>query len=217
MNPLPSIQTILAVVAHPDDESFGLGGVIGALASQGAHISLLCYTRGERSTLGAVRADMQSVRAAELRAAADVLGLTTVALLAYRDGGLGDIAVEDLARHVGDQSGDVDALLVFDEGGVTGHADHCCATQAALVAARPLKVPVLAWAIPDGIARQLNAEFGTAFVGRPAHELDIMIEVDRTRQLEAIRCHRSQSGENPVLWRRLDLLGTRDWLRYLRR
>jgi hypothetical protein len=42
------------------------------------------------------------------------------------------------------------------------------------------------------------------------------VEVDRTRQLKAIACHRSQATDNPVLWRRLDLLGDRERLRYLR-
>ncbi|MHB1928237.1 MAG: PIG-L family deacetylase [Acidimicrobiales bacterium] len=50
---LRPLRLLLAVVAHPDDESFGLGGVLAALAATGRRVSLLCFTAGEGSTLGA--------------------------------------------------------------------------------------------------------------------------------------------------------------------
>ncbi len=76
---------------------------------------------------------------------------------------------------------------------------------------------MLAWAVPVEVARPLNEAFGTDFVGRREDELDMAITVDRARQMEAIRCHRSQSVDNPVLWRRLELLGPMEYLRYLKR
>jgi LmbE family N-acetylglucosaminyl deacetylase len=107
-------------------------------------------------------------------------------------------------------------MLVFDERGVTGHPDHRTATAAAARAADELALPVLAWAIPSEVARFLNDGFSTRFVGRSEDELDMAITVDRAGQLEAIRCHRSQSVDNPVLWHRLELLGAIEYLRYLR-
>jgi hypothetical protein len=44
---------------------------------------------------------------------------------------------------------------------------------------------------------------------------EIVVDVDRAVQQQAILCHASQSDTNPVLWRRLDLLGAREWLRML--
>jgi hypothetical protein len=60
-----------------------------------------------------------------------------------------------------------------------------------------------------------HCEFGTRFIGRDEAEIDAVIRVDRTRQGHAIACHRSQATQNPVLWRRLELLGAREWLRVL--
>jgi len=49
---LPPWRHVLAVVAHPDDESFGLGAVLDHLISSGAQVRVLCLTEGEASTVG---------------------------------------------------------------------------------------------------------------------------------------------------------------------
>jgi LmbE family N-acetylglucosaminyl deacetylase len=157
------------------------------------------------------------VRARELAAAGAVLGLAHVELLAYPDGALATIPLIDLVAHVRRLAArfSADLLLVFDEGGITGHPDHCAATEAALVAAREIDLPVWAWAVPKEPADRLNHEFATHFVGRDDTELDRVINVDRVQQSLAIACHESQAGQNPVLRRRLELLGGREWLRVL--
>jgi N-acetylglucosamine malate deacetylase 2 len=214
----PYVTEVLAVCAHPDDESFGLGALLATLADRGSAVNTLCFTHGEGSTLHGVGGDLGVVRASELAAAAKVLGVEGVELLDYPDGGLDSVALDELVEHVrravrvaGSRN-----LLVFDEGGVTGHRDHCRATEAALAAAAKDNLAVIAWAIPATVADVLNAEFATSFVGRAPHKIDRIIAVDRCRQLEAIACHASQSTENPVLWRRLQLLGDTEHLVLLR-
>ena len=85
---LPPWAAVLAVVAHPDDESFGLGAIIDRMTSGGAAVHVLCYTRGEASTLNQTGADLTRQRARELRQAGAALGVSTVALLDYPDGRL---------------------------------------------------------------------------------------------------------------------------------
>lgn len=125
---------------------------------------------------------------------------------------------DELIDHVLKAAGDFDAdgMLVFDDGGITGHPDHQAATNAALAVADALDLPVLAWTIPAHVASELNDEFGTAFVGREKADCDVVIEVDRAAQLEAIDCHASQSRVNPVMRRRLELQQRYEWLRFLR-
>jgi N-acetylglucosamine malate deacetylase 2 len=214
---LPSASMVLAVCAHPDDESFGLGAVVSAYTAAGIPVALLCFTAGEASTLGNGTEDLPIVRARELAAAGAVLGILHTELLTYPDGGLATIPLGDLAAHVSRHIDHfaADLLLVFDEGGVTGHRDHCVATAAALAAAEARPTRVLAWTAPMKVADALNSEFGTHFAGRVDGELDAEIEVDRARQRRAIACHVSQATHNPVLWRRLELLGGREWLRFL--
>ncbi len=165
---LPRLARVLAVCAHPDDESFGLGAVLAALTATGTSSSVMCFTHGEASTLGLDVGDLRLVRVGELAAAAAVLGTAGTGLLDYPDGRLADIPLSRLAGHVHQQAQltGPDALLVFDEGGITGHPDHCQATAAALSAADRENLTVIAWAIPHHVAEALNTEFGTTFAGR---------------------------------------------------
>ena len=215
---LPDFHDVLAVCAHPDDESFGLGAVLHTLADAGSRLSVLCFTHGEASTLHGVDGDLAVIRAAELDAASQRLGVGRVELLHYPDGSLATQATAELTDHVRRVTHETGAttLLVFDHGGITGHADHQAATDAALQAASALDAPVYAWVIPSSVADTLNREFGTTFVGRAADRTHIVLTVDRVVQADAIDFHRSQAIDNPVLRRRLELMTDQEWLRRLR-
>lgn len=215
---LPSWRSVLAVCAHLDDESFGLGAVLDAFGAQGARLAVLCLTHGESSTLHGVGGDLHQVRAGELRSAAAALGVEAVELSDYPDGALADLPAAALARQVLRVAVRTrpDGLLVFDDTGVTGHPDHVQATRAALVAADAALLPVLAWTLPQAVAATLNQEFGTAFRGRLDREVDLVVPVDRDRQRHAVRAHASQALPGSVLWRRLELLAHVEHLRWLR-
>ena len=85
-------RTVLAVFAHPDDESFGPGGTLAKYASEGAHVWLVCGTDGDAGTVDAGMledyANTAQLRAAELCCAAQTLGLQGVDWLGYRDSGM---------------------------------------------------------------------------------------------------------------------------------
>ena len=85
-------KTILAVLAHPDDESFGLGGTLALYAARGYDTYYLCATRGEAGTVDEVHmkgfADTAEMRTDELMRAAKELGLKGVFFLGYRDSGM---------------------------------------------------------------------------------------------------------------------------------
>ena len=216
---LPAWTSILVVVAHPDDESFGLGAVISDLLARGTAVDVLCLTRGEASTLHGVAGDLSALRQMELQEAADALGGAGAVLRDHPDGALAAVPVQVLVDDVlvVARAGAAQAMLVFDLDGVTGHPDHATASRAAVEAAALLGIPVLAWVLPERVAHQLNDEFGASFTGKPAHEIDVVHPVDRTRQRVAIAAHASQAVPSSVLWRRLELLGETEHLRWLAR
>lgn len=218
---LPRWASVLAVVAHPDDESFGLGAVVDAFVTGGSRVSVLCLTEGETSTLGA-GINLARMRREELAAASRELGVAGTAMHHHPDGDLRSVCRHVLAGEVVDEVGTVhaDGLLVFDDTGVTGHPDHRIATSAALLAAEILDLPVLAWTIPASVAEQLNEELagsGARFSGRAPEEIDLEIAVDRAHQVAASQEHRTQAVPSSPLWRRLELLGGSEHLRWLRR
>ena len=211
---LPAWQRVVAVVAHPDDESFGLGAVLAGYESMHATTVVVCLTHGE-----AANADrgLGQLRARELAAAARTLGVSETVLLSYPDGGLSDICPILLAGEVIDvaRRTHADGLLAFDPSGVTGHPDHAAATFAALTAAAVVERPALGWTIPLHVAATLNTERGAAFTGTADPGIDYVIPVDRTKQLAAIAAHASQLDPDSPLWRRLELLGATEYLRLL--
>jgi len=215
---LPVWTSVLAVVAHPDDESFGLGAILDGFVLAGARVEVLCLTHGEASTLHGAPGELASVRGAELTAAATALGVAHATLHDHPDGALSELCRTRLATEVvtAAESSGAEGLLVFDTAGVTGHPDHVAATAAALLAAETLNLPVLGWTLPETVAAQLNQEYGAAFIGHRDEDIDLRLTVDRARQTVACHAHASQSPPSSVLWRRLELLANSESLRWLR-
>src|SRR5262245_54751793 len=85
---------LMAVLAHPDDESLGCGGTLAKYASEGVETFLLTATRGDSGRYRGHRpgdaqhpgrSALANIREAELHEAAKVLGIHEVSLLDYRD------------------------------------------------------------------------------------------------------------------------------------
>ncbi|GAC1571799.1 MAG: hypothetical protein NVS3B18_05060 [Candidatus Dormibacteria bacterium] len=210
---LSGVDEVLAVVAHPDDESFGLGAILTSLAATGITVRLLCLTPGEASTLGA-GADLATRRRGELRAAAARLGVTDPVLGEFADGALGEADTTRLRAAIESELGGAGALVVFEPSGVTGHPDHVAATLAAEAVAAAAGLPVLEWGVAGTVAQTLSSELGVSL-----HPLELPgrwpaeLIVDRTPQRQAIACHVSQNPTNPLLSRRLVLEGDRELVR----
>ncbi len=85
-------KCLLVVLAHPDDESFGMGGTLALYASQGVEVRLVCATRGEAGEVDEQKlkgfSSIAELRTHELTCAARILGLASVDYLGYRDSGM---------------------------------------------------------------------------------------------------------------------------------
>jgi mycothiol S-conjugate amidase len=81
--------------AHPDDESSKGAGTMARYAAEGVHVVLVCATRGEEGDILNPRMDrtgikerMAEIRVAELETACDLLGVSRIYHLGYRDSGM---------------------------------------------------------------------------------------------------------------------------------
>jgi LmbE family N-acetylglucosaminyl deacetylase len=141
--------TLMAVLAHPDDESLGVGGTLARYAALGVDVHLVTATRGDAGRYRGVRPGapghpgaeaLGELRVSELRAAAAALGVREVSLLGYPDGRLDAVnpgqAIGSIAGHLRRVRPDV--VVTFGPDGAYGHPDHIAISQfttAAVVAA----------------------------------------------------------------------------------
>lgn len=145
-------RTILSVLAHPDDESFGMGGTLALYARKGCDVYLVCATRGELGTVDPEYLQgfdsISALRESELRCAADHLGLKKVFFLDYRDSGMQGSpdnkhpdaqvshSVDEVAGRIVKYIRELkpDVVLTFDPIGGYRHPDHIHVHQATVLA-----------------------------------------------------------------------------------
>jgi len=215
----PVWTSVLAVIAHPDDASSGLGAVLDAFVIAGAKVDVLCLTHGQAWTLDEAPGDLAALRGAEIASAADVLGQVRTKMEDCPDGALGELCQTSMATVVVEvaDSCHPDGLLVFDAPAVPGQLDHASATSVALMAAETLDRPVLGWNLSETATEQLRGDFGASFTGHDDGQIDLRVTIDRARQRMASRADAGQALPGSVLRRRLELLAETGSLRWLRK
>lgn len=141
-------RRILLSLAHPDDESFGSGGMIARYVAEGAEVYLICATNGDVGTVAPEKLDGYSsvaeLRLAELDCASAKLGFKLVFKLGYRDSGMMNSAdsqhpdclwkapIEDVTRRVVEVIREVrpHVVITFNKYGGYGHPDHIAIQRA---------------------------------------------------------------------------------------
>lgn len=127
---------LMCVLAHPDDESLGTGGTLAKYAGEGIATYVVTATRGERGRFGDSKESpgpeiVGKTREAELRAAANELGVREVAFLDYHDAALDRAdtaeALEKIAGHLRRVKPHV--VITFGPEGAYGHPDHIAISQ----------------------------------------------------------------------------------------
>ena len=139
---------LMCIMAHPDDESLGTGGILARYAAEGVETHLVTATRGEQGWFSDEDdypgpEALGRTREAELRSAAKVLGIQDIAFLDYLDGELDQAdppeAIGKIVPHLRRVRPQV--VVTFDPTGAYGHPDHIAicqlATGAVVAAADP--------------------------------------------------------------------------------
>ncbi len=134
------VPTLMAVLAHPDDEAFGIGGTLTKYAAEGCDVYLVTATRGEAGQIAepdlATTANLPSVRERELRCACQIYGIHPPRFLDYVDGQLPIVnqgqAVGKLVRIIRELRPQV--LITFGPDGIYGHYDHIAVHHWATIA-----------------------------------------------------------------------------------
>jgi len=134
-------RRLLAILAHPDDETLGVGGVLADCAARGIETYLLTATRGQAGRYRGKRegdggehpgrAALATIREKELRAAAATLGVHEVTLLDYEDGLLDQADPGTVVGRIASEIRRVrpEVVITFSPDGGYGHPDHIAISQ----------------------------------------------------------------------------------------
>lgn len=171
---------LLAIYAHPDDETFGVGGTMALLAEAGERVSLICTTNGDEGGAGDESGDFSmdpAIRMDELRCACRALGIDEPVFLGYRDSGMENRTPKEGAFVLADRDEVIGRLLdairrlrpavvvTFDPGGIYGHPDHVRVSELASEAFRRAHMeadgPLALYhqALPRSFAEKMIAEW----------------------------------------------------------
>ena len=193
---------IVAIGAHPDDETLMAGGTLAMLAHSGARLHIVSATRGEGGDMGespiCTREELGAVRSAELRCAAEALGAVGLEFLGYVDPVCmvdGEVFAFEadfdlLVRQIRELIRRTQADVVISHGtdGDYGHPAHKLLNRAVREAVSRMQHPPFfyTWA-----ARMPEVEDRTQNESDPAHfVLDVSRWLDR--KAAALDCHKTQ-------------------------
>lgn len=192
-------RTLAVVLAHPDDESFPIGGTLARYAAEGVKIDLIVATRGEAGIPGQTSQETAQRREVELRRACAELGVHRLAFLDFSDGHLAEVddevAVSRLLPELRRSSPEV--VVTFGPDGISGHPDHLAVSRWTTLAFdrlyRAVQGPRRLYYIAPSEATQQGCGVPppAEAVGGPVAYIDI--GPFRVQKVRAAQQHRSQN------------------------
>ncbi len=198
------MPSILYVFPHPDDESFGPAPALARQVREGHAVHVLTLTQGEatreRHKHGYSKAEMGPVRAAEMEDVAEVLGLASLDVRTFPDGGLDDLDPTTLEAAIRARIEAVEPAVVvtYAVHGISGHPDHLVAhavVKRAFCAVRAAGVPYLRrlafFTLDDAAATD---DRPAHLRGSPAEAIDAVVpftDADLARAQDALACYRT--------------------------
>ena len=205
------MKSILAIFAHPDDETFRCGGLLALLAWQGIRVQILTATRGQAGSCGnpprCSPENLGTMREAELRCACAALGLEPPILLDYQDGALAHVPEAEAVNRIMAVMLKLrpQVLLTWPPDGLSGHPDHVAVSgwaglafeqAAGLGAAAPAALYHLA--LPRTVADKLGL---VQLYPTPDAAITLTVEVRPvwTQKMAAIQCHQTQLAASPIM------------------
>lgn len=187
--------SLLAIFAHPDDESNAAGGTLARYAREGADVTLVSATRGELGIPSLMPEAAGALRERELRAAGAVLRARQVHFLGYHDGELADADEQEavarviaLLREIQPQ-----VIITFGPDGISGHPDHVAVSRWVTAAFDESDAAQkLYYVAPSSATQQAcGVPPPRELVGGPVAAIDI--GQDLQAKVRAIQCHASQA------------------------
>jgi N-acetylglucosamine malate deacetylase 2 len=195
-------RKLLAVFAHPDDESFICGGTLAKYASEGVDITLVSATRGEMGRrMGNPpylnRESMAAARELELKKACESLGIRKLLFLDIRDKTVEFADLDSLTARIAALIEEVGpcVVLTFHET-LGGHPDHCAIGKATKAAFQRTGHRGTLYFITFGDTMERPERYG--YTRNDVIKIDVRAHLEA--KLAAFRAHRCQSEIDEWVW-----------------
>jgi LmbE family N-acetylglucosaminyl deacetylase len=176
---------VLALSAHPDDESLAFGGTLARLAAADAGVHVVCVTAGESSLAGLGRTRLGRARLVELQLACEWLGITDVEYLAMPDGGL-STRVDQLAELLCRRISRLRPAVVLLPWWRDAHRDHRALSAALVAMSGPAQLQVWAGEIWSPLPATHVVDISGSPLVRKQAALTAYRSAARTLQLDAV-------------------------------
>ena len=205
------LGTILGIWAHPDDESFMIGGVLSMAAANGQQVVCVTATKGEAGVQDESKwpaATLGQTRETELNNALDILGIKSLHLFDYGDGKCTDVSEAEILPKLIEliDQYQPDTIITFPPDGMTGHPDHQAVSRwARKAAAGAEKKPQVYFAVQtqeayDSFLKVMDEKFNVYFatdspIFVPEAECDVLVKLEPEvagKKARALKAQESQ-------------------------
>jgi LmbE family N-acetylglucosaminyl deacetylase len=199
---------ILVIAAHPDDIEFGVAGSVARWIAEG-HTVIYCVVTDGSAGSNEPGVDLDALaqtRRAEQSRAAELLGVSHVRYLGYRDGTLQPTLAlrRDLTRLIRElrpyRVVCQDPTTVFVRDNYINHPDHRAAGEASVYAVFPSAEtrPIFSELLEEGYEPHHVTELYLTLTAHPDTYVDISATIEQ--KLASLLCHVSQVGPEAADW-----------------
>lgn len=198
---LPTPNRVLCVFAHPDDAEYGTSAAVAAWTRQGAEVAYLLLTAGEAG-MQIPPGEVAPLRAAEQRAACDVVGVRELMIADHPDGMLveGLDLRRTIARRIREFKPDVvvTGTWLLEPGWGLNHADHRAAGISTVDAVRDADNT---WVFPELAAEEGLPKWGATWLlasgdPRPTHAVEVSAH-DVAKAVASLEAHEAYLAALP--------------------
>jgi LmbE family N-acetylglucosaminyl deacetylase len=190
---ISGLGTILGVWAHPDDESFMVGGILNMAAANGQQVICVTATKGEQGIQDVSKwpaATLGEIREQELKESLEILGVQHHHQFDYGDSKCADVDETEAVSRIVEliEQYKPDTIITFPPDGLTGHPDHQAVSRWARQAAQQSdSKPQVYFAVQtqeayDSFLRVMDEQFNVYFatdnpIFVPESECDILVKL----------------------------------------
>lgn len=188
-------KVLLAVFAHPNDESFLTGGLLQKAHEAGVFVSLLCLTKGEKGQNKVKHKALKEVRTKELERASSILSIDNCIVWNYTDTNLHNES-KSWAQRLEEEIARIkpSILVTFDHSGMTGHPDHITICTQVIKLLNELKNsrPLVFLCVPDTEDKKhFKNNKAMPLANIKTHRLSFGLK-QAIKKIKAIYAHKSQ-------------------------